>query len=123
MAPCRGEIFGSLHSPQELIASGGSAKRALVFDLEHGFDFDRHVTWQRGNANRTSRCDSTFLAEYFHEQFAAAVDHARLLGESGHAIHHAQDFGYLSDSIQRPERRFQGGQDREPGLASTWFRF
>ena len=86
-------------------------------ELEDHFDFDGDVARERAQADGAAGADAVFRSPDFGEEFAAAVDHFRVVKKIRRGVHHAKDFDHALHAIERAEVRAQRGEDREADLA------
>ena len=92
-----------------------------LLNLENGFDFHRDVAGERPHAHGTARADAVLASEDVGKQFAATVDHLRMIREFRGAVDHAEHFDDALDAVKAAEVFAQGRQDGEADLARGRF--
>src|SRR6185503_15711989 len=86
---------------------------ALGVDLYDGFDLDRQIEWQLRHPDRAARVGAPVRPEQLEDQIGEAVDHERLLVESGCRVDHAEHARPGADSIEIAELALEVAEDRE----------
>src|SRR2546425_11618555 len=98
-------LFGRFFRPW-----GGAA------DLDDRLDLDRDAVGQRSHAYGGAGV-LALVAEHLDEQVRAAVDHLRLVGELGRAVHHAEQLHHALHAVEAAELGLHHREQREPDRA------
>src|SRR5262249_47693733 len=111
--------FASSCSPRWAIGrcNQSSASRDMAIALVHRED---RVDLHRGakRETRTANGDAgmpSFLPKHFHDQLGGAVDHLRMIEETGRGVHKAVQAQTLHDAIEIAERGLGLSEDIERG--------
>ena len=88
-------------SPQVRIPPGASdARSPSALDLENRFDLDRDIAGKRPHPDGATSPYAGFFAEDVSEQFAAPVDHRRMMLEIGRTVDHAQHLDHTHNTVE-----------------------
>ena len=91
----------------------------IALNLEDRFDLDRDAERQRAYADCAAGADARLTPENLGKQFAATVDHRRLLRELERAIDHAQHFHHAVDAFEAAQRIADQNRRGRPGCIRT----
>ena len=75
------------------------SSKAISSNLNDRFNLNRHVEGKRTHPDSAARV-SPAIAEHFHEQIRAAVDHLRMVGKIRHGVDHAEHSAETNDLVQ-----------------------
>jgi hypothetical protein len=75
------------------------SSKAISNDLNDRFNLNRHIERKRPHPDGAG-CVPTSIAEHFHEQIRAAVDHLWMVGKIRYGIDHAKHPAKANDLVQ-----------------------
>ena len=88
-----------------------------VSDFQDSLDFHRHSGRQIRHTVGATGPHAMIRSPDVAEQFTAAIDHLRVLSETGSGVDHAQNLHYPIHAVQTAQYRSYGGQDVKTRLA------